>query len=160
MAIVWTADLNTGIEPIDVQHRQLVDYINELDVAAQIGDRNRVANVFDDLIEYTMSHFAFEEQLQIDAGYEFAIAHKSMHDVFVKRVERYKERFDAGEDIIAELQRMLKSWLLHHIKRDDKSYATQLQAKVRRLVEDRKESGWLARSIGKFFGGAQPQRVR
>jgi len=106
-SIVWTADLNTGIEPIDAQHRQLVEYINELDVAAATGDRRRIATVFEQLIEYTMSHFAFEEQLQVDVGYQFATAHKSMHDVFVKRVERYKERFDSGEDIVGELQRSL-----------------------------------------------------
>jgi hemerythrin len=151
MTIAWTADLDTGIEPIDVQHRQLVDYINDLDVAADTGNRKAVAEVLELLIEYTLSHFAFEEQLQIDAGYTFAAAHKSMHDVFVKRVERYKDRFDGGEDIVAELQRMLKSWLVHHIKRDDKQYSISLQAKVRALVEDKKETGWLARSLGKFF---------
>jgi hemerythrin len=151
MTIAWTADLDTGIEPIDVQHRQLVDYINDLDVAAETGNRKAVAEVLELLIEYTLSHFAFEEQLLIDAGYTFAAAHKSMHDVFVKRVERYKDRFQAGEDIVAELQRMLKSWLVHHIKRDDKQYAVSLQSKMKALVEDKKETGWLARSLGKFF---------
>jgi hemerythrin len=151
MTIAWTADLDTGIEPIDVQHRQLVDYINDLDVAAETGNRKAVAEVLELLIEYTLSHFAFEEQLLIDAGYTFAAAHKSMHGVFVKRVERYKDRFQAGEDIVAELQRMLKSWLVHHIKRDDKQYAVSLQSKMKALVEDKKETGWLARSLGKFF---------
>ena len=152
MSIAWTADMDTGIEPIDVQHRQLVQYINQLDAAAATADRPSIAIVFEQLIEYTLSHFAFEEQLQIEAGYEFATAHKAMHDVFVKRVERYKERFDAGEDIVGELQRMLKSWLVHHIKRDDRSYALQLQSKLKRVVEDRAETGWLARSLNRFFG--------
>lgn len=152
MTLTWTTDLDTGIDPIDVQHRQLIDYINALDRAAEHGDRLRVAAVFEELIEYTLSHFAFEEQLQIEAGYQFATAHKAMHEVFVKRVERYKERFDAGEDVVGELQRMLKSWLVHHIKRDDKSYATQLQAKLRRVVQDRGDTGWVARGLGRFFG--------
>ena len=60
-------------------------------------------------------------------------------------------KVDAGEDIVGELQRMLKSWLVHHIKRDDRSYALQLQAKLKRVVEDRAETGWLARSMKRFF---------
>lgn len=31
--ITWTPDLDTGIEPIDQQHRQLVELINQLDDA-------------------------------------------------------------------------------------------------------------------------------
>lgn len=158
MVIAWTADLDTGIEPIDVQHRQLVEYINELGVAAETGDRGLIAEVLGQVIEYTLSHFAFEEQLQLDVGYAFAKPHKSMHDMFVKRVERYKERFDAGEDIAMELQRMLKSWLVHHIKRDDKSYAGALRDKLQQTVEDRREGGWLSRSLSRFFGARQPER--
>lgn len=151
MPIAWTPDLNIGIDVIDSQHRQLVDYINQLEVAAETRDRPSIAMVFDELVEYTMSHFAFEEQLQIDAGYVFATAHKSIHDVFVKRLDKYRVRFEAGEDVVPELQRMLNSWLLHHIKRDDRSYAQEIQSRVAKLVEDKKESGWLARSLGRFF---------
>ena len=151
MTIVWTSDLDTGLDVIDAQHRQLVDYINQLERAATASDRKSITAVFDELVEYTLSHFAFEEQLQVDAGYVFANAHKSIHDVFIKRLDKYRARFEAGEDVVPELQRMLNSWLVHHIKRDDKGYAQELQAKVARLVEDKKEGGWLARSLGRFF---------
>lgn len=149
--IAWTSDLDTGIEPIDAQHRQLVDYINELDAAAVAGNRPAVARVLDELIEYTLSHFAFEEQLQLDAGYRLAQIHKSMHDVFTRRVQRYKERFDAGEAIEHELRRMLQSWLIHHIKRDDKAYVRELKKVMDGLVADRHEGGWLARNLRRFF---------
>ena len=99
MTIVWTSDLDTGIDVIDAQHRQLVDYINQLEGAATAGDRESIAAVFDELVEYTMSHFAFEEQLQVDAGYVFANAHKSIHDVFIKRLDKYRARFEADEDV-------------------------------------------------------------
>jgi len=152
MTIVWTADMDTGIEPVDLQHRQLIECINELETAAAAGNRPVIAEVLEQLIEYTLSHFAFEEQLQVDVGYAFAKPHKSMHEVFVKRVERYKARFDAGEDIAVELQRMLKSWLVHHIKREDKAYAVALQGKLKQIVEQRKQSGWFARGVSRFFG--------
>ena len=64
MAIKWTNDLNTEIDVIDKQHRRIVDYINDLESAHGKQDRELVRQVLDDLVDYTMSHFAFEENLQ------------------------------------------------------------------------------------------------
>jgi hemerythrin len=40
----WSADLDLGIDVIDSQHRRIVDYINEINVAIRQQD---VAMVFD-----------------------------------------------------------------------------------------------------------------
>lgn len=151
MAIVWTKDLNTGIDVIDHQHMRLVDYINQLEVASKKGDRQLIGQVLDELVDYTLSHFAFEENMQEEAGYRFAGPHKAIHDVFVKRVAKYQERHAAGEDIAEQLHTMLNTWLLHHIKRDDAGYVAEVQASITKLVQDRKEDGWLSRTLGKFF---------
>ena len=64
MAISWRPDLNTGIDVIDELHMRIVDYINQLEAAHEQQDRHRVGQVLDDCIDYTLSHFAFEERLQ------------------------------------------------------------------------------------------------
>ena len=95
--LVWTDDLNTGIPVIDGQHRQIVDYINQLHDARTTNDRQVVGDVINNLIDYTLSHFSFEEELMVESGYPFAGPHKRVHDVFVKRVGEYQLRFKSGD---------------------------------------------------------------
>jgi len=139
MPVVWTDDLQTGIDAIDQQHMQIVDCINDLEAAAAEDDELVVGEVLARLMEYTRSHFAFEEALQLQAEYKLAEPHKSIHDRFVKRLRTYQKRFRSGEDIIGQLRDMLTTWLLHHIKRDDRAYVADVDAYLLRLVRERSE---------------------
>jgi hemerythrin len=47
---------------------------------------------------------------------------------------------------------MLATWLIHHIKRDDMAYVTAVQENLQRIVSNKKEGGWLKRSLNAFFG--------
>ncbi len=151
MPIVWVADLNTGIDVIDEQHKRIVDYINLLEEAIAKGSRDVVGKVLEELIDYTLSHFAFEESLQEEAKYTFTKPHKAIHDTFVKRVEKYQTEHNAGGDVAKQTHDMLSAWLVHHIKREDMAYVTEVKASIDRIVSDKKEGGWLSRSLGKLF---------
>lgn len=151
MSIAWTDDLKTGIEVIDGQHKRIVDYINLLGQAIRKRDRHAVGVVLDELVDYTSSHFAFEESLQEEAGYQSAKPHKAVHDMFVKRVSKYQEKHASGEDIAQHLHGMLCTWLIHHIKRDDMAYVSELKPRVDRIVENKSEGGWVTRALSKFF---------
>ncbi|MBK9161439.1 MAG: bacteriohemerythrin [Nitrosomonadales bacterium] len=127
----WSADLDTGIEVIDKQHRRIVDYINELHDARTSGhEKEDIGKVIDELVDYTLSHFAFEESLQEEAHYPFLKAHKKVHDLFVKRVGEYQERFKLGDDVSEELNNLLVTWLFNHIKRDDADYVTAVKSNM------------------------------
>ncbi len=129
--LAWSRDLETGIEVIDQQHRMIVDYINKLDDARASGQKNDVvARVIGDLVDYTVSHFAFEESLQEEAKYPYLKAHKRVHDIFVRRVGEYQERFKLGEDISGELHRLMFNWLFSHIQGDDADYVASVQSNL------------------------------
>lgn len=147
MAIVWTKDLDTGIDVIDTQHKMIVDYINQLEVAAKQRDRAAVGGVLVDLTDYTLSHFAFEESLQEDAGYMFAKPHKSVHEVFAKRIARYQERHNNGDNVAEELHNMLVNWLIDHIKRDDMAYVSAVKGNMLKVIaeKDKGGAGWIKR---------------
>ncbi|MDD4929868.1 MAG: bacteriohemerythrin [Gallionella sp.] len=151
MAIVWVSELNTGIDIIDEQHKSIVDYINELEVSIEQGSREAVGHVLDELVDYTMSHFAFEESLQEEAGYAFAKPHKAVHDSFIKRVTRYQADHKAGEDVADHVHEMLTTWLLHHIKRDDMAYVAEVKENIDNIVRDKKKGGRLSRLLANFF---------
>lgn len=129
MAILqWIPDLNTGIEEIDVQHRRIVDYINRLYELRESPDRKAVADVIEETIDYTVSHFAFEEGMIEQAGYMFSGPHKRVHDLFVQRVAEIKSRFELGEDVVDELHGMLSRWLFNHIRNEDRGYVDTVKA--------------------------------
>ena len=57
----WTNDLNTGIDWIDDQHRQVVQYIDDLRDARLAGHADRISGIIDQLVDYTVTRFALEE---------------------------------------------------------------------------------------------------
>lgn len=150
----WTADLDTGIEVIDAQHKRIVDYINELDYAHTIGSKDVAKHTIEGLLDYTITHFEFEEELQERAQYQFVKAHKRVHEIFMKRVATFKKRMEEGEDISAELLSMLKVWLVSHIKGDDKDYVEAV-AKITGSKQVEHEN-WLSSTLGRLFGSHKP----
>ena len=152
MAMAWTSDLETGIDVIDNQHMRIVDYINRLEEAINQLDKRSVAQVLDELGDYCLSHFAFEESLQEQVGYKFVADHKSSHGMFAKRLAKYQEKHNAGEDVARQLHDMLRTWLVHHIKRDDMAYVPDLRGGIDRMAGDKQKGDWLSRSVAGFFG--------
>ncbi len=128
--LTWSHDLDTGIEVIDNQHKRIVEYINSLYEASQTGNREQVSAVIEQLIEYTLSHFTFEEELMEQAGYPFSKAHKRVHELFARRVSEFQQRFELGEDVTEHLLTLLKTWLINHIRRDDADYASVVKENV------------------------------
>lgn len=149
--IKWSSELDTGIQVIDNQHKRIVEYINKLIDARHSHTQEQVAEVLNELVDYTLSHFTFEESLMEEAGYPFIKGHKRVHQLFVKRVGNYVQRFKMGEDVTGELLNTLKAWLINHIKSDDKDFAEIVRTNLQGMDPVRKE-GWLSRSLNRIFG--------
>ncbi|MFT3762154.1 MAG: bacteriohemerythrin [Pseudoxanthomonas sp.] len=149
--LIWQDDLDTGIDIIDGQHRRIVEMINQLH-SAQLGHHDAViGDVIDELVDYTLSHFAFEEELMEEAGYPFCAAHKRVHEIFTKRVAEYRMRFRAGEDVTDDLKSLLSRWLFNHIRSDDKAYAETVKQHLNHFVRTHQEGGWLSRTVRRLF---------
>jgi len=153
MALAWTNDLDTGIDIIDHQHRQIVDFINQLEEAKSGNDKAKIKEIVDACVDYTLSHFAFEESLQEEAGYQYCKPHKKVHELFTRKVAEYQQRVSLGDDVADELHGMLARWLINHIKRDDADYVGAVKANMISFIKDKEEKqetkGWFSR----FFGG-------
>lgn len=142
--LTWSSDLDTGITVIDNQHKRIVEYINQLNHAIESADREEIAEVLEELVDYTLSHFAFEEELMQKAEYPFTNAHKKVHKLFVKRVADFQQRFELGEDIGRQLHTVLKTWLLNHIRHDDADYAEP----VKKVMNQNEKRGFFSRLFG------------
>ena len=145
----------TGIDAVDGQHQRLVDMVNQLDdvrkAPYKTGDdkKTAVGEIVSEMVDYTISHFAFEESLMEDAGYKFYNAHKRVHELLVQRAGEYKERWSSGEDIADELYEVLHRWLFNHIRNDDKAYASAILRRMKEL--DKSNGNWLSKLVKRFF---------
>ena len=121
--ITWDASLDTGINIIDSQHHQIVDYINRLHTAVHANDQLLSHEIFDEVVNYTLTHFSFEEEMMKLAGYIHYDAHCIVHQSFAERVSGYRNRLLNGEDVAKQLLSDLRIWLTNHIKNEDADYA-------------------------------------
>lgn len=126
----WTPALSVGIDAIDEQHKRIVAYINQLQEARLAHDRNAVAAVIDGLVDYTLSHFRFEEAILRKASYPMLPVHQKVHGLFIRRIRDYQQRFALGKDVSEELQETLAKWLVSHIKREDMDYSATVRARL------------------------------
>ena len=148
MKMEWTPEYNTGIEVIDDQHKRILDYINEIDTIQAGTNRARVKEILDNIIDYTQSHFTFEESLQEEAGYKYRVPHKRVHDLFIKKIESYRDRFEMGHEIEHELHEVLSKWLINHIQHDDADYVGAVKQNMIGIIkekEQKKGKNWFAR---------------
>jgi methyl-accepting chemotaxis protein/hemerythrin len=123
--IPWTDDLALQISDIDVQHKKLVDLINELHHAMfESKSQKIILEVVSRLKEYINTHFKFEEHLFEKSGYPKSSEHKSIHKIFVDKVNAFERDLKTGRVTVSlEIMRFLKEWLVKHIKGTDRQYA-------------------------------------
>ena len=151
----WDPSFSVGIAEIDKQHKQIIQYINELNIAFAYNKMYMVEEVLESLIEYTKSHFSFEEKLMEEAGYHMLESHKQSHQAFVNRIIFFKERYENGENIAKQLKMDLQLWLISHIQNDDVDYKKVVQDKILEkettLIKNNSNNQWLKSLMSKYF---------
>ena len=128
--ITWTDEISVNDE-IDAQHKKLFDIVNELHASVTVGaERSTLANIFNELIDYTIYHFQTEERYFVDLAYPDAQAHKKEHDDLTEQVVKLQSQFAEGDLVISfELLDFLYDWLMKHTSDSD--------IKFRRFLEGR-----------------------
>ena len=127
--ITWGPQLELGFEVIDKQHHRLVDIINELHEAVK-EDRSAeiMGGIFEELLDYTHTHFRQEERLLKANEYDELTAHLKEHRIFTDQMQMYHDRFLAGSATVTEhTTEYLKGWLLGHIAMSDRAYGPTLR---------------------------------
>ena len=134
MAYQFTKDLETGNSVIDSEHRQLIDAVNSLlDACSKGQGRTQLLNTAQFLLNYTNKHFSDEEAIQIKNHYPDYARHKKIHDDFKKTAADFVKKIENEGPTVAnvgQINTLLGSWLLNHIKGEDKKLAAYLKSKA------------------------------
>lgn len=126
--IDWSDALSVGVPSIDEQHKKLVEILNRLHDSSVRGTGNeQLKTILDELVQYTISHFAAEERFFDEHDYPDAQAHKESHVALAKQVAAFNAAFQAGDARLSgDLFKFLRSWLNGHIRGTDKLYGPYL----------------------------------
>ncbi|WP_300454920.1 bacteriohemerythrin [Accumulibacter sp.] len=126
----WTAALAVGHAEIDRQHQVLIDIANRLNQAMRSGaGRPACGSLLDELVNYTVNHFAFEEKLMEKHRYGNREAHLAAHRKLIEEVSKFKRQYDSGSSISIELMGFLRDWLVNHILKVDRALARDLASR-------------------------------
>ena len=88
---------------LDIQHIQLIEYLNQLEEAIMLRDKGKGSSEIASLHDYTISHFTFEEALMEEAQYPYAGPHKHVHQTLIKKVVEFDSKLKADGDIKEDL---------------------------------------------------------
>lgn len=125
----WAQDMAIDDGPIDADHRNLVDLVNELHTATSEGRGHEVIEkVMERVIRYTKEHLIREEQIMASIHFPNLEMHKKGHAKFAKQLGELQLKFERGSITVAsQLSTVLRDWLSLHIRRSDKEIKVFLQ---------------------------------
>jgi len=128
----WKDSYSIGVPQIDTQHRRLFSLADELHAAMNSGKgKDVLAQVLQNLINYTKTHFADEERLMQRCGYPDLPAHKAQHDEMTQKVLQIQQDFQAGKLMMTiAVMQFLSNWLRQHIGGSDRKYVPFVNGKA------------------------------
>lgn len=122
---------SVNIAVLDAQHQRLVALVDKLeqDLAADSEDVV-VEDVLHSLVQYTIYHFAEEEDLMHKHRFPGLPAHRLEHHDLTMKIARAEEEYKSGkQDVLPSLAQYLRSWLENHVLQVDQQYSEFLNAR-------------------------------
>ena len=126
--VEWKDEYSVGIDSIDRQHKKLLNLINQLQTAVDYSTGEEFErDALDELVNYTKTHFSYEEGLLEKNNYPDFEPHKEQHNQMIKHVEEVLAEYEKDHDTaMSNAVDYLKDWLINHINGTDKKYSSFL----------------------------------
>lgn len=127
--IMWSKDIETGIEIVDKQHKMLIDMINEFHDAIMAGQSSeKMDDIVTGLLYYAQTHFGTEEEFFRKYNYPDRQAHIREHNEFIMNITSKFDKMKKGELVLSvEISKFLRDWLLNHVMSSDRKFAPYIK---------------------------------
>jgi len=117
----WKPEYSVGIASMDDEHREMIGMING--VYARLGkapDEEIIENCLEEIFTTISAHFALEERIMREAGYEEYEDHKEDHEDLLDEIRDLMDDFvtnaEAGGRLLEE---RLSQWFSRHFSSFD-----------------------------------------
>jgi hemerythrin len=121
----WEGRIETGIEPIDREHRLQAGLLDALErTLRESGARDLVRQTLRQLADFTAVHFESEELMMRLYSYPRADAHAVEHERLLDQLSEMVAAVEAEREAeLLDLVGPLRSWLVGHIRTMDHDFA-------------------------------------
>ena len=130
----WKEEYEVGVVEIDEQHQKLIDIANRVYELMRnelaLDKYDQIVEILQELKEYTVYHFHFEEGLMQKAKYKKRFSHKILHQNFLAQVEAVDlSAVDENQDAyLVQIMDFIANWLIEHIVGEDKKVGQSVRA--------------------------------
>lgn len=128
MYFEWKDSYSVNVDKIDEQHKKMFEIggrITDLVLAKDEYDHyDEIMSILQELTDYTIYHFSFEEKLMERYGYKDVDSHRIEHAFFIKKLEKFcMKDIDADQKAVsADLIAFVSDWITSHILTTDFKY--------------------------------------
>ena len=156
--IQWKDEYAIGIEAIDDQHKQLFEIAGRIYKLIQndlLTDKyDAIVEIISELKDYTIYHFAAEEEHMKAIGYKRLLSQKVAHNDFLQKMDEIDlDRIDNGQNAyLRETLDFVVEWLGQHILKEDKLITAKVQHNDKECLKNRDTpySFWYNRKVKKI----------
>lgn len=130
----WKEEYEVGVAEIDEQHQKLIDIANRVYELMRnelaLDKYDQIVEILQELKEYTVYHFHFEEGLMQKAKYKKRFSHKILHQNFLAQVEAVDlSAVDENQEAyLIQIMDFIANWLIDHIVGEDKKVGQSVRA--------------------------------
>ena len=119
--IEWKDEFSVGVAAVDLEHRDLVELINDLHSLMQAGaTQQQVVSFLGEIFAQISAHFALEEKFMRDANYDGYSSHKEDHEALLDEIRDIMDRVeDDGSYEEDRLSSELERWFTEHFRTHD-----------------------------------------
>ncbi len=130
--IQWSEKMSVGNLIIDQQHKTLVDLVNKMYDAVSKGKGDEaVKEVLPELVNYTKTHFDYEENFMKQTSYPNLAQHHKLHQDLIRHAYDINDNIQTGQFFSSvTVTGFLKDWLMNHILKEDMKYSIHNAASV------------------------------
>lgn len=121
---LWRDGHSVHVEDMDVQHRRLIAFIDELQTALRSNRPRKVqSGILDRLVQFVYIHFADEEQFMEVNGFPGLLEHADIHRRFYLGLTELQQRFESGAGGLDDADMAaIFAWLEQHFVEADRKY--------------------------------------
>ncbi len=126
--IEWREDFSIGVPEVDHEHRELIELINATHAElAEAPSNNSAAEFLGEIHARIAAHFALEEKVMREAGYDRLGPHKAAHEILLDDIREFMDTCETGQALDAEAFGVrLADWFGEHFRTEDARLHGQL----------------------------------
>ncbi len=124
--VLWRDQMSLNYPPLDDEHQDFLNTVNQSVVAANAGDLKTMDEVFEKCYDYVRYHFSHEEDVMERIRFPDMEAHMNAHQTFIRNISEFRQKYENAIDpmkkkkIAVEAANFLNLWFLGHILSRDK----------------------------------------